>query len=86
MDVIAWLGAYYVECEVYEQAIQYFERATLIQPNEVKWYLMIASCNRRSGNYQKALSTYKIIHDKFPENTECIYKLIRPKVSHQYMH
>ncbi|KAJ3325914.1 Intraflagellar transport protein 88 [Boothiomyces sp. JEL0866] len=77
MDVIAWLGAYYVDCEVYEQAIQFFERAMLIQPAEVKWQLMIASCYRRSGNYQAAFETYKNIHDKFPENTECLRFLVK---------
>jgi intraflagellar transport protein 88 len=69
--VINWLGAYYVECQVYEQAIQFFERATFIQPNEVKWHLMIASCFRQSGNYQIAFDTYKQIHSKFPDNVEC---------------
>ncbi|KAJ3102294.1 Intraflagellar transport protein 88 [Phlyctochytrium planicorne] len=77
MDVIAWLGAYYVECEVYEHAIQFFERAAVIQPNEVKWQLMIASCFRRSGNYQQAFETYKRIHEKFPDNVECLRFLVR---------
>jgi intraflagellar transport protein 88 len=73
MEVISWLGAYYVDCEVYEHAIQFFERASLIQPNEIKWQLMIASCCRRSGNYQQAFDTYKRIHARFPDNTECKY-------------
>ncbi|KAI8901160.1 hypothetical protein BC833DRAFT_578676 [Globomyces pollinis-pini] len=77
MDVIAWLGAYYVDCEAYEQAIQFFERAMLIQPNEVKWQLMIASCFRRSGNYQGAFETYKKIHERFPDNTECLRFLVK---------
>ncbi|KAJ3277140.1 Intraflagellar transport protein 88 [Terramyces sp. JEL0728] len=77
MDVIAWLGAYYVDCEVYEQAIQFFERAMLIQPTEVKWQLMVASCYRRSGNYQAAFETYKAIHDKFPDNAECLRFLVK---------
>ncbi|TPX74671.1 hypothetical protein CcCBS67573_g04058 [Chytriomyces confervae] len=77
MDVIAWLGAYYVDCEVYEHAVQFFERAALIQPNEIKWHLMIASCYRRSGNYQQAFETYKKIHMRFPENIECLRFLVR---------
>ncbi|KAK5667654.1 Intraflagellar transport protein 88 [Batrachochytrium dendrobatidis] len=77
MDVISWLGAYYVDCEVYEQAIQFFERAILIQPNQVRWPLMIASCYRRSGNYQQAFDTYKRIHEKFPDNIECLRFLVR---------
>ncbi|KAM9344388.1 intraflagellar transport protein 88 homolog [Pholidichthys leucotaenia] len=77
IDVIEWLGAYYIETQFCEKAIQYFERATLIQPTQVKWRLMVASCYRRSGNYQKALETYKDIHRKFPENLECLRFLVR---------
>ena len=41
------------------------------RPGQVKWQLMVASCHRRSGNYQVALETYKGIHRKFPDNVEC---------------
>ncbi|XP_059895575.1 intraflagellar transport protein 88 homolog isoform X4 [Gadus macrocephalus] len=77
MAVIEWLGAYYIETQFCEKAIQYFERAMLIQPTQVKWQLMVASCYRRSGNYQQALETYKDIHRKFPENIECLRFLVR---------
>lgn len=77
IDVIEWLAAYHIETHFFEKAIQYFERATLIQPTEVKWQLMVASCFRRSGNYQKSLDTYKKIHTKFPENLECLRFLVR---------
>ncbi|XP_029458373.1 intraflagellar transport protein 88 homolog [Rhinatrema bivittatum] len=77
IEVIEWLGAYYVDTCFFEEAIQYFERAALIQPTQVKWQLMVASCHRRSGNYQKALETYKEIHRKFPDNIECLRFLVR---------
>ncbi|KAK9537217.1 hypothetical protein VZT92_004852 [Zoarces viviparus] len=77
IDVIEWLGAYYIETMFCEKAIPYFERATLIQPTQVKWQLMVASCYRKSGNYQKALQTYKEIHRKFPDNVECLRFLVR---------
>ncbi|KAM5278869.1 intraflagellar transport protein 88 homolog isoform 7-T7 [Hipposideros larvatus] len=77
IDVIEWLGAYYIDTQFCEKAIQYFKRASLIQPTQVKWQLMVASCFRRSGNYQKALDTYKDIHRKFPENVECLRFLVR---------
>ncbi|XP_045044013.1 intraflagellar transport protein 88 homolog isoform X2 [Desmodus rotundus] len=77
IEVIEWLGAYYIDTQFCEKAIQYFERAALIQPTQVKWQLMVASCFRRSGNYQKALDTYKDIHRKFPENVECLRFLVR---------
>uniref|UniRef100_A0A4W3HLY2 Intraflagellar transport protein 88 homolog n=1 Tax=Callorhinchus milii TaxID=7868 RepID=A0A4W3HLY2_CALMI len=77
IEGIEWLGAYYIDTQFCEKAIQYFERAALIQPTQVKWQLMVASCYRRSGNYQKALETYKDIHRKFPDNVECLRFLVR---------
>nr|XP_021520655.1 intraflagellar transport protein 88 homolog [Aotus nancymaae] len=77
IEVIEWLGAYYIDTQFWEKAIQYFERASLIQPTQVKWQLMVASCFRRSGNYQKALDTYKDTHRKFPESVECLHFLVR---------
>ncbi|XP_010221923.1 PREDICTED: intraflagellar transport protein 88 homolog [Tinamus guttatus] len=77
IEVIEWLGAYYIDTQFCEKAIEYFERAALILPTQVKWQLMIASCYRRSGNYQKALDKYKVIHRKFPENVECLRFLVR---------
>ena len=77
ISTISWLGAYYIDGQFHEKAIQYFERASLIEPQEVKWQLMIASCYRRSGNYQQSLSTYKKIHMRFPDNVECLKFLVR---------
>ncbi|XP_061782090.1 intraflagellar transport protein 88 homolog isoform X2 [Nerophis lumbriciformis] len=77
MEVIEWLAAYYVQTQLYEKAIQYFERAILVQPSEVRWQLLVASCYRRSGNNQKALETYKEIHRRFPEDAQCLRFLVR---------
>ncbi|XP_078699282.1 intraflagellar transport protein 88 homolog isoform X2 [Branchiostoma floridae x Branchiostoma belcheri] len=77
IEIIEWLGAYYIDSQFCEKAIHYFERAAVIQPSQVKWQLMVASCHRRSGNYQQALETYKEIHSKFPENVECLRFLVR---------
>lgn len=37
LDVISWLGVWYVKSELYEKAIHYFETAAQIQPTEVRW-------------------------------------------------
>ncbi len=114
LDVISWLGVWYVKSELYEKAIEFFERASEIQPNEVsicrsridgsvcawlaqlgvnvcsrvttsvgvpalcafvtaqvKWRLMVTSCYRRMGSFQKAMELYEAIHLKYPENLEC---------------
>lgn len=46
LDVISWLGVWFVKHEMYEKSIHYFERASQIQPTEVKWRLMVTSCYR----------------------------------------
>ena len=54
----------------------YFERASQIQPQEVKWKLMVASCHRRSGDYTLAFEIYRAIHTDFPDNVECLRFLV----------
>ncbi|CAM9106211.1 unnamed protein product, partial [Choristocarpus tenellus] len=76
LDVISWLGVWYVKSELYEKAIHFFERAAQIQPNEVKWRLMVSSCYRRMGSYMKALELYERIHSEYPENLECLRYLV----------
>lgn len=71
LDVISWLGVWYVKSEMYEKAIEFFERAAEIQPAEVKWQLMVTSCYRRMGNFEKALKLYEAIHKQYPDNLEC---------------
>ena len=61
---------------MYEKAIEYFERAAEIQPKEVKWRLMVTSCYRRLGSYQKALELYENIHKEYPQNLECLRYLV----------
>lgn len=76
MDVISWLGAFHVKSELYEKAMPFFDLASKIQPHEVKWQLMVASCYRRIGAYPLALNKYKDIHRSHPENIECLRYLV----------
>lgn len=59
LNVTSWLGVWYVKREMYEQAIEYFEKAAQVQPGEVKWQLMVTSCYRRLGDFYKALELYQ---------------------------
>ena len=61
---------------MYEKAVAYFERAAQIQPQEVKWKLMVASCHRRSGDYALAFEIYRAINTDFPDNIECLRYLV----------
>ncbi|XP_044763859.1 intraflagellar transport protein 88 homolog [Coccinella septempunctata] len=77
LSVIEWLGSYYIEMQVVEKALVYFEKAAIMQPNEPKWNMMVAACYRRSGNMHRALTLYQAIHKQFPENAECLRYLVR---------
>ena len=76
MDVISWLGSFHVRSEVYEKAVPFFKLAAKLQPLEVKWQLMVASCYRRLQAFPKALVIYKQIHASHPENVECLRYLV----------
>jgi intraflagellar transport protein 88 len=54
----------------------FFDRAAQIEPKEVKWRLMVASCWRRMGDFSKALKVYEDIHQKHPNDIECVRYLI----------
>jgi len=76
MNVITWLGIYYVKQDMYEAAIPFFSRASQIEPAEVKWRLMVASCYRRMGASAMALKLYEEIHRAHPNDIECVRYLI----------
>mmetsp|Transcript_18116 Transcript_18116/g.51656 ORF Transcript_18116/g.51656 Transcript_18116/m.51656 type:complete len:833 (+) Transcript_18116:95-2593(+) len=76
MNVITWLGIYYVKQEMYEAAIPFFARASQVEPAEVKWKLMVASCYRRMNAYAAALGLYEDIHKAHPKDIECVRYLI----------
>jgi intraflagellar transport protein 88 len=59
LNVLSWLGVWYVKREMYEQAIEYFNQAAKVQPSEIKWQLMVTSCYRRLGDLYKALELYQ---------------------------
>merc|ERR1712173_66335 len=43
INIISWLGIWYINNSLYENAINIFENAQRIQPNQIKWRLMVAS-------------------------------------------
>ena len=38
---------------MYEKAAPFFDLAAQVEPQEVKWQLMVASCFRRTANHQQ---------------------------------
>lgn len=66
-----------MKSEVYDKAITFFQRASQLEPSDVKWQLMIASCHRRMRNYQQSLEIYQEVHRKEPENIECLRYIVQ---------
>ncbi|XP_046391773.1 intraflagellar transport protein 88 homolog isoform X2 [Ischnura elegans] len=77
LDVINWLGSYYIKLQLPEKAIGFYERAAMLCPDNVRWHLSVASCHRLSGSYHQALQLYRNIHQNFPEDAECLRILVR---------
>jgi len=76
LDVISWIGSWFVQQEMYERSIFFFQQASLIQPKEIKWGFMVASAHKRCGNLDMAFHEYEKLHDQFSENTECLRHLV----------
>lgn len=76
LQTIAWLGSHYVDLQVAEKAIIYYEKAVLANPNDPYFLLRIAGCFRRIGNSQKSLQLFQNILKQFPENVDCYRALI----------
>jgi len=72
MDVAMWLGVYHVKGDQYAEALRYFELLAQLQPSEVKWELMAASCVRRGGDVGKAYERYKEVNARHKDNVECL--------------
>lgn len=77
IKVIEWLASYYIESQFPEKAANYFARASVIDPHEVKWHLMNAACLRKIGNVHQSLEKYRDTHKRFPESREVLEYLVR---------
>ncbi|KAI6225571.1 hypothetical protein M3Y95_00711300 [Aphelenchoides besseyi] len=77
IEVIKWLGNYFVDAQLSEKAVHYFEKAAIMEPHNIEWQMLMAGCQRRSGNFQKALEHYRQIHRRFPHNIECLKFLVQ---------
>ncbi|XP_026326513.1 intraflagellar transport protein 88 homolog isoform X2 [Hyposmocoma kahamanoa] len=58
-------------------ALQYYRRAARLQPNNPQWGLLMGSCLRASGRYQDALSLFKKMNARFPDNVQCLKLIVK---------
>jgi intraflagellar transport protein 88 len=71
LNILSWLGTWFLKNEMHEQSLHLFEICGCIQPIESKWPLMISCCYHRMRNYSEAHRLYLSILDREPENVEC---------------
>ena len=73
IDVIGWIAIWFVKHDIFEKSIHFFLRASQIQPQEVKWKIMICSCYRKMGKEKEAYRFCKKALKENPHNIECEY-------------
>lgn len=70
LQTISWIGSHFIDLQVAENAITYYEKAVLATPSSPHFLLRVAGCLRRIGNSQKSLNLFQDIVKQFPENAE----------------
>ncbi|CAH0668997.1 unnamed protein product [Spodoptera exigua] len=73
VSALEWLGS---EAPP-DAALQYYRRAARLQPNNPQWGLLMGQCLRSSGRYQEALSLYKKMNARFPDNVQCLKLIVK---------
>lgn len=74
-SVINWIGSHFIELQIAEKAIVFFEKAVLNNPNDSYFLLRVAGSYRKI-NSQKSMQMFQQINEKFPDNTDCLRALI----------
>ncbi|OQV18273.1 Intraflagellar transport protein 88-like protein [Hypsibius exemplaris] len=77
VDVLNWLGRFFVASQFPEKAITYFEQASKIDDSVPKWPLLAAGAMRRAGHLTDAYNKYVDIHTAFPDDPDCLKVLVR---------
>lgn len=70
LQTINWIGTHFIDLQVAENAIMFYEKGVLATPNSPNFLIRIANCFRRIGNSQKALLLFQDIVKQFPENIQ----------------
>lgn len=75
VSIVNWIGSHFIELQIAEKAISFFEKAVLNNPNDSYFLLRVAGSYRKI-NSQKSLQMFQQIHEKFPDNIDCLRALI----------
>lgn len=79
-SVVNWIGSHFIELQIAEKAISFFEKGVLNNPNDSYFLLRVAGSYRKI-NAQKSMQLFQQIHEKFPENIDCLRALIHLTLS-----
>lgn len=74
--IINWIGSHYIELQVAEKAIAFYEKAALNNRDDPYFLLRVAGCYRRIGNPQRSIQLFQAINEQFPDNLDCIRALM----------
>lgn len=74
-STVNWIGSHFIELQIAEKAINFFEKAVLNNPNDSYFLLRVAGSYRKI-NAQKSMQLFQQIHEKFPDNIDCLRALI----------
>ncbi|GAU97434.1 hypothetical protein RvY_08731-2 [Ramazzottius varieornatus] len=77
LEVLNWLGRFFVTSQFPEKAITYFAQAADLEPQTAKWGLLMANAMRRAGHLTDAYNAFVDLHHRFPDNIDCLKLLIR---------
>lgn len=75
ISIVNWIGSHFIELQIAEKAINFFEKAVLNNPNDSYFLLRVAGSYRKI-NSQKSMQLFQQIHEKFPDNSDCLRALI----------
>ncbi|KAG7305413.1 hypothetical protein JYU34_009482 [Plutella xylostella] len=76
VSALQWLGAE-ARSSAPAAALQYYRRAARLQPSNPQWGLLIGACLRASGQYQEALTVYKKMNARFPDDVQCLKLIVK---------
>jgi intraflagellar transport protein 88 len=77
LEAIEWIGSYLNEVQLHDRAITFYNRATLLQPSDIRWPMLIAACHRRTGNYTQAIENYAKVYRENPDHLPSLQALAR---------
>lgn len=72
-DALARLANIYHEVAMWEQAIEYYELALEVRPDEPDWITDMGVCQRNAGRFEEALSLFGRAQEVNPDHWQSLF-------------